>query len=326
MCSAYHFSLRNFTLWPRGAERCLLCFCLLFYTGVTLSRQNSDSLATFSSPGGFHKDRLRGIIFTETSGYAGSMLGVNEVWYRDFPREKFHFFNDNSEWLQADKASHIVSSYYLGKLGMDVLKWSGVSGKKSLWYGGTLGLVFLTTVEIFDGHSVGWGASWGDAAANLGGTAFLFGQEYLWSEQKILLKYSFTPTRYAPYRPELLGSNWQEQMLKDYNGMTFWVSANVASFLNKETKFPKWLNAAFGYGADGMIGGHENPAYDNSGNPYPYFNRQRQFYFSFDIDLTRIKTGSKLLNTFFNAFGFIKFPAPALELSGKKIKIHPVFF
>lgn len=254
------------------------------------------------------------------------MLGVNEIWYRNFPREKFHFFNDNSEWLQVDKGSHVVSAYYVGKLGIDVMKWSGVSAEKSLWYGGTLGLAFLTTVEIFDGHSVGWGASPGDVAANLAGTAFLIGQEYLWKEQKVLLKYSFTPTKYAQYRPALLGSNFHEQMLKDYNGMTFWASANVASLLNKENKLPKWLNLAFGYGADGMIGGDKNPLYDMNGNPYPYFKRQRQFYFSFDIDVTRIRTRSAFLNTFFNTFGFIKFPSPALEFSGKKIKFHPVFF
>ena len=49
-----------------------------------------------------------------------------------------------------------------------------------------------------------------------------------------------------------------QQVLKDYNGQTYWLSANIWSF-NKESNFPRWLNVAFGYGADGMLYGENNP-------------------------------------------------------------------
>ena len=108
-----------------------------------------------------------------------------------------------------------------------------------------------------------------------------------------------------------------ENVLKDYNGQTYWLSVNLASFMNKETRFPKWLNVALGYGAEGMTGGESNPpSFDEKGNPI-YFDRYRQFYLSIDVDLTRIKTKSKFLKTVCNAIGFIKIPAPSIELNKK---------
>ena len=48
-----------------------------------------------------------------------------------------------------------------------------------------------------------------------------------------------------------------ERMLKDYNGQTYWLSANLKSFF-QGSNIPAWLNVAVGYGADGMFGGFEN--------------------------------------------------------------------
>lgn len=253
------------------------------------------------------------------------MVGLNELWYKDYPRSGFHFFNDNHQWLQVDKIGHAMTAYYISKLSMDAIKWSGVSSGKAMWYGSVFGLVFLSSFEVFDGLSAQWGASIGDMAANTIGVACLIAQQKTWQEQRLLLKFSFYPSKYPQYRPTILGSNFNEQILKDYNGHTYWLSINAASFF-KNKGIPDWLNLALGYGADGMLGGNENPFHDKNGNVLPYFNRQRQFYFSLDIDLTRIKTKSRLLNSFFNAFGFVKIPFPALEFRGQKILFHPLYF
>jgi hypothetical protein len=108
--------------------------------------------------------------------------------------------------------------------------------------------------------------------------------------------------------------------LKDYNGQTYWLSLNPASFMKEGTRFPKWLNIAFGYGAEGMTGGDFNPPYVDANGKQIEFDRYRQYYLSLDVDLTRIKTRSKFLRTFFNTIGFLKIPAPALEFSKKGIK------
>jgi hypothetical protein len=269
--------------------------------------------------------KLKTVIATETVLYTGTMIGLHQLWYKNEPSTSFHYFNDNQQWLYMDKIGHSMTSYYVGKIGYNTLRWSGVSEKKSVWYGGTLGLVFLSTVEVFDGFAKEWGFSGGDMAANLLGSGLFIGQQLGWKEQRILLKYSFYPSDYASKRPNMLGENFLQQSLKDYNGQTYWLSVNVASFLNNETRFPKWLNVALGYGADGMLGGINNEFISNN----EYFNysnikRQKQFYLSLDVDLTRIKTKNPLLSGLLNTFGFIKFPFPALMLeenSGLRFKI-----
>lgn len=255
-----------------------------------------------------NKKRLKFLIGAETITYVGTMTGLYILWYKGEPRSKFHTFNDNKEWLQMDKIGHGVTSYYVGMAGYEALKWTGTSEKKSILYGGTLGLFFLTSVEIFDGYSSAWGFSWGDVGVNTLGSAFFIAQQLAWNEQRILLKYSYHKSNYVNIRPDLLGENLVQNTLKDYNGQTYWASANIASFLNKNNTFPKWINVAFGYGADGMVG-----AFNNSS--FPQIKRHRQYYLSLDIDLTRIKTKSKLINTIFGAFGFLKFPLPTIEFN-----------
>ena len=268
----------------------------------------------------FNKQRLALVVSSEAVLYTGSLIGLNELWYKDYPRSSFHFFDDSNEWLQMDKAGHLTTSYYIGRIGIGFMNWTGVSPKKAAWYGGMLGSVYQTTIEILDGYSSGWGFSVGDFAANTAGSLLCVGQQLAWNEQRIVLKYSFRQSEYSRYRPNLLGSNLQENLLKDYNGQTYWLSVNPASFMSKETVFPKWLNVAVGYGADGMTGGDFNPPYIDANGNQLYFERYRQFYLSLDVDLTRIKTRSKFLKAVFYSVGFIKFPAPALEFNKNGVK------
>jgi len=247
--------------------------------------------------------------------YAVSMTGLYFAWYADYPQSDFHFYNDNAEWLQMDKMGHAATSYIVGMLGYEAFRAAGLDEKKSIWIGGSLGFAFLTTVEVFDGFSKEWGFSWGDMAANTVGAGLFIGQQFLWHEQRMALKYSFHQTKYANYRPDLLGKNLAENMIKDYNGITIWLSCNFKSlFLKKERRFPGWLNFAFGYGADGMTGGFKN-ATEYKGQPIPQFNRVRQFYFSIDIDLTRIPTNNKFLKYTLKILSFIKIPMPTIELN-----------
>ena len=114
--------------------------------------------------------------------------------------------------------------------------------------------------------------------------------------------------------------------MKDYNGQTYWLSANIHSFLKKESRFPGWLNIALGYSGDGMIGARDNPS-DINGVPIPVFTRTRQYFLAPDIDLTRIRTKSPFLKMVFNIFGVLKFPLPAIEYNSVQgFVFHPIYF
>lgn len=293
------------------------CILFIFYTTAIYGQRSSTFWIKSDT---LHKSRRNAVVISESVLGAGTLVALDRLWYADYPRSSFHFTNDNNQWKQMDKMGHIMTSYYVGKIGMELLDWSGVRRKDQLLYGATLGFTFLSAVEILDGFSSEWGASWGDIAANAAGTGLLIGQELLWEEQRITMKYSFHQTSYAKLRPNTLGENFIQQTLKDYNGQTYWLSANIWSFY-KESKFPKWLNVAIGYGAEGMLYGENLPTNMLQQNPY------RQFYLSFDIDLTKINTSSKFLKSLFSVINFIKIPAPTLEFRSKGgIKFHYLYF
>lgn len=265
--------------------------------------------------------RRNAVVISEVVLTSAALVGLHQIWYADYEKSSFQFKNDNNDWLQMDKAGHVFSAYHLGRMSAEMLNWSGVSKNDQLIYGAGYGFIFLTAVEMFDAHSAEWGFSWGDVAANATGTALNVSQELLWNEQRIIPKFSFHTTKYADLRPELLGKSVSEQILKDYNGQTYWLSANVYSFA-KTTKIPKWLNVAFGYGADGMISSNSNAS-----NITFDIERNRQFYLSLDVDLSKIETKSHFLKTVFSLFNTIKIPAPTFEINGSgKVKGYFIYF
>ncbi len=304
-----------------------LWFCIIYCLWFNFSNaQETKKLLLFDNAPSYNKSRVNIAGYTTTGLYAVSMAGLYQLWYKDYELEGFHFFNDNNEWLQIDKGGHIINTYWSGKMGYDVCRWAGMSNKKSTWMGGNLGYVFLASIEVFDGFSSGWGFSTGDIVANTIGAATFISQQLIWQEQRIEWKISFHPSPYAKYRPDEFGNGFVQQVFKDYNGHTFWLSANISSFLLQSSSFPKWLNVSLGYGADGLTGGSANVS-EYKGKPIPSFRRTRQYYIAPDINLARIKTRSKFLHFVLGATRFIKFPLPALEYNDKgKWVFHALYF
>ena len=285
--------------------------------------QAQSSLESFLTPSdSINKPRQSGVYIGESVALGATLIGLNQIWYKDYPQSNFHFFNDNDQWLQIDKVGHLYSSYHLGRAGAELLQWSGASQKEQLLYGATVGFAFLTVVEVFDGFSQEWGASTGDIIANATGTTLYVSQELLWKEQRITPKFSFHQTKFAKQRPETLGKSLNEQLLKDYNGQTYWLSFNIHSF-TKDSLIPKWLNLAIGYGGENMLYGSRSEALQNGIFQQEY----RQFYLSLDIDLTKIATKSHFMKTIFSVFNTIKIPAPTLQYNDYNgLKAHFIYF
>lgn len=290
----------------------ILC---LFTTSVILGQA---SLNDFLKPSDtLNTKRRNTVIIAESIVSSATLIGLNEIWYADFERSKFRTVNDNNQWLQMDKIGHVFTSYQLGKQGANLLRWSGVGKKDQLIYGATLGFGFLTAVEILDGFSQEWGFSWGDVAANAIGTGLYISQELLWNEQRIAIKFGFQPSSFAELNPEKLGSSLSEQILKDYNGQTYWLSCNLHSFF-KKSKIPRWLNIAIGYGGDGMLTGTK--VTDNQ--MLTTIPRFRQFYLSLDVNLANLRTKSALLKAVFDVLNMIKIPFPTLEINKNGTVFH----
>ncbi|TRZ69560.1 MAG: DUF2279 domain-containing protein [Bacteroidetes bacterium] len=291
-----------------------------------LSVQGQDSTSYHSlrtDTAGIHKGRLIGVLSVQGALYLGSLGGLYFLWYKDYPQSGFHFFNDDNEWLQMDKCGHATTSYYISMIGYWSYRWAGLDKKPSAWYGGLLASAYMLNIEILDGFSSEWGFSLGDFTANELGAAMFVSQQLIWGEQRFRLKFSFHQTTYAVYRPDLLGYNITSQILKDYNGQSYWFSGNISTFLPKTSRFPKWLNIAFGYGAGGMTGAASN----TSSSSIPQQERYRRFMLSVDVDLTRIPTRSKFLKAAFTVLSFIKIPAPAIEYNTLgNFRFYPIYY
>ncbi len=310
-------------MFNNGFKKHLFTFTsLLLITMVIFAQQPSNFWQTSDT---LHKKRRNSVYFAEAAFAGTSLIGLYNLWYANYDKSSFHFVNDSENWLQMDKMGHVFSAYALGKTGMDLLAWSGETKKNQILYGATIGFGYLAIIEVFDGFSANWGFSATDVLANATGTGFLIGQQLLWQEQRILLKYSFHQTKYASYRPETLGENTLEQAFKDYNGQTYWLSANLWAF-NKKSNWPKWLNLALGYGANGMLYGNKNPE-GIIPETSVLHQSTRNFYLSIDVDLSKIKTKSGFLNTLFSTLNYIKIPAPTFEINSKgNTKFHLLFF
>jgi hypothetical protein len=277
-------------------------------------------------------NRVKLVTAGNLAGYGGSLILFNNAWYKNYPRQSFHTFNDIKEWQQVDKAGHAWAAYNTGKVSTAMWRWAGLSQKRSALIGGLSGAAYLTVIEFLDAHSAQWGWSWGDIGANFFGSGLFMGQELLWQEQRIQYKFSFHRKSYPEpmlvnRANNLYGKSWYERMLKDYNGQTYWLSFNMKSFLPK-SKIPAWLNISVGYGAEGMFGGFNNTWVEANGIPINRsdIKRYRQWYLAPDIDLTKIHTNKKGVKVLLAALNAFKFPMPALEYSNGSFKVKAIAF
>ncbi len=249
-------------------------------------------------------------------GYASSLIALYDVWYAEFPKSKFHFYNDGSNWMQMDKFGHGFSGYLLSQKAGDLYRWSGV--KKSYpWIGFGIGMSYLGALEFMDAYNQGWGFSTYDVLANFSGGALYLSQELIFKKQLVLPKFSFFPSKYAAYRPEVLGKNFPEQLLKDYNGQTYWFSFPIGGFAPSLKKM-NWLCLSLGYSVDQKLVGDQDAYLD--------FRASRQFLVSLDIDLTRLPIKNPTLKKVLSQLNMIKIPFSALMIQQGKFSFKPISF
>lgn len=269
-------------------------------------------------------NKQRSIIVASVAGglWAGSMVSLSSVWYKDVPKSKFHTFDDSKNWLQMDKAGHFYTANKIALLTGNAFQWSGMNVKTAALLGTGVSLGYQTTLEFLDAYSAEWGFSWSDVAANTLGAGFYLGQELLLQEQRFLLKFSAHPTEFAALRPSVLGSTFAERLLKDYNGQTYWLSFTPAQFIHN-SKFPAWLCVSLGYSSHAKIVGDQNAYTDLSGKNY---FAQREFLLSLDIDFSQLPVKKPWLKTVLRQLNYIKIPFPALLLRNGQLSALPIYF
>jgi hypothetical protein len=302
----------------------VLLICSFLSHNISYSQEKKfDSF--FKKSDTLHRGRVIGVSTSIGALWVGSATALGTIWYSKETQSKLHSFNDWEQWKQMDKIGHMTTAWYVSQFAHGLFQWSGLDKKKSIWLGGGVSLGYLTTVELMDGFSSEWGFSWSDMGFNTLGTALFVSQEFLFDAQPIKLKYSFHKSGLAHHRPNVLGGNFAEQLLKDYNGQTYWLSVAPGQF-SKKSKFPKWITFDFGYSAQNMISGSDNIYVVSNGSGSTTFEAYRQYYISFGVDLSQIPVKSHFLKALFKTINVIKFPFPALEFNKHGVQFHPFYF
>ncbi len=322
--------------------------------GVAENLPNQPKFLSLEPADSLHKTRFWTCLSFGTAVYSGTMYGLYNAWYKDYPLGDFHIFNDNREWNQMDKMGHWLMSYNEARWVAMGANWTGLRPKTAALVGFAGAQLIQTSFEIFDGFSEQWGFSPGDVACNTLGSGMFLAQELAWHEQRIFMKMSAMPIKYSNSpifsttdptvsttlkrrADELYGTAPLDLFLKNYNTLAVWASFNVRSLAGKDkmTWWPRWLNVAVGMGSNNLFGGFDNgwdsekdcqncPRFELDPQKHP---RTRQFFLSLDLDPTRLKVKNRFLRTFLQTASIIKFPAPTLEWTDRgKIFFHPVYF
>ena len=288
-----------------------------------------DSLAQNSTDFNLSK-RKKVFLISGISGYSAMATSLYFAWYNQFDQRNFHFFNDWGEWEKMDKVGHVYSAYMQAELIYELSSWAGYDEGQALLLGSLSSIAGQLTIEVMDGFSSGWGFSLTDLGANLVGTGGFYFQEKYWGEQRLRLKMSYYPVSYSrvPIYAEsglyettlhdrsraLYGDSGAERFLKDYNGQTIWVSANIRSFL-PESRWPKWLALAVGYSGHNIYGGFDNQWVINNeiiSADTDLFPRSGQFVIALDYDLSQIKARKPFSKSLLKILNIFKWPAPGL--------------
>jgi len=288
--------------FKRYLTKSLIFVFLLFFLNPSFSQRDS-----------LQQKNIKKVLLAETGLYVVSMTTLGSMWYSQFDKSHWHWFDDSGEWLQMDKMGHVFASYQCSKLAYEIHCYSGFSKKQSLLWSSLASFIAVGSVEIFDGFSEEWGASVSDLYANTLGVGLFALQQWLFDKQIVKIKYSYHYTNFYVHRPELLGKNHVERLVKDYNAQQFWLSVNLYDLFEWDF-LPKFLNISVGYGATNMVSGR--PEYSISQGFIPY----RRFFISPDIDLEKIKTRSKFLRGTLKVLNAIKIPMPTVEFNKHKTK------
>lgn len=282
----------------------------LFSSPFLIFSQNRDTTL---------KIRNTSIIIGSSSVIGFTLL--HQVWYKEYQNSKFHLYNDSKSWLQMDKLGHTYTANKLSEVFYSTYRVAGMNNQKSAILGASLGLGFQTTIEVLDGFSSGWGFSWSDMAANALGSLSFLSQQLLWQEEKLILKFSYHPTEYAELRPEVLGSNFSERLLKDYNGQTYWLSFSPNIIFKK---VPNWACLSLGYSVNAKLVGDKEHYYDPIEGKNFFSNRQ--YLLSLDIDFSKLPIKKVWLKKIVKQFNYLKIPFPALMIQNQGASLKGIYF
>ncbi|WP_082305046.1 DUF2279 domain-containing protein [Persicobacter sp. CCB-QB2] len=257
---------------------------------------------------GGEKAKLPKRLFYFLFWYVLLVVGLAIAWYQHMPLQGFHFFNDLDEWMGMDKLGHFFTCFQMVRWMNAYLKADIAEDQKRHRFAFLSGALVLFPIELMDGFGAGYGFSVYDMLANALGAFAAFIQLQAWGKVKWFPRFSFWPSDWAQHRPQLLGNNLGEQLLKDYNGQVYWSCYSLRALLRKPW-VPSFLMLAIGYRAQGMVYGRLEENLAQGYQPTP------SLLLSVDFDYEQLPLGPfKKIQMILE---MIKLPMPTVEVNSR---------
>ncbi|TNE49365.1 MAG: hypothetical protein EP344_18245 [Bacteroidetes bacterium] len=146
----------------------LSVLALLWWTLVLSCPAQTPRLFSLQPADSLHRGRFYLALGAGSVAYGATMAGLNHSWYADYPRGRFHVFNDLNEWMQMDKMGHWLMAYNESRWICGGARWIGLSPWTAAWLGFAGSQLIQTSFELLDGFSsqgaFSWGSNWGGAS------------------------------------------------------------------------------------------------------------------------------------------------------------------
>ncbi|OFX68683.1 MAG: hypothetical protein A2X12_05670 [Bacteroidetes bacterium GWE2_29_8] len=261
-----------------------------------LLSQELDSVnATKNTKSSFNK---RNAVKVGIVANTAAIFYTQYKWWWEDDYHPFHchwegYFNNYSKGI--DKLGHAYISYLYFKTFYSVMKWADYKEKDAIKYSVGIPLLYAVSVEMGDGFS-SYQFSPDDLLSNIAGIGFAYLQTRNNISKNIQFKWSYYPSEFNP---------WQKKKLSitdDYDGHIYWLSFDVKNILGEKYNqfWPKYINLALGYGADGVSKGNNDL-------------KRREFIVGLDINLNHIQSKNKKTRNFIDVLNTYRLPLPAIK-------------
>lgn len=238
--------------------------------------------------------------------YFATLGGLLAAWYVNNGVVAFHWFDDGAEWLGMDKLGHAFTTFWVCQAAFVLIRQHVATQLLAARWAGIIAWVLISSYESFDGLSPAYGASPYDMLANAVGATTAAIQLAKYADVLIFPRLSFMPTAWAAFRPNVLGSTFSEQLLKDYNGQTYWLNLNP-HYLLGWGHWPRWLAITVGYGAEGMVYGRVAQCHQHGYDPL------QQFYITLAIDPSwLIESNHRWVRRAGRTLRYVQIPLPGM--------------
>jgi hypothetical protein len=231
---------------------------------------------------------------------------TNGWWQNN--RTSFHFQEDLVYGRSVDKFGHFYGGITAAFILRKSFQWAGLSDEASLYWGSGGSLLFQTYVEIEDGFSK-WGFDRVDFASDFAGAAWPILQYHALFMRNFEFKFGYWPSSVLDSGGGIGFAGQKHIVFDDYQGQTIWMSMNMKNLLPKgvDEYWPSFLRLGVGYAARDVTG--PDPA-RGVGAPYSVL------LIGLDYDMTKIiPDNTPFLKLLGEALNFIKFPAPAVQIT-----------